>query len=121
MPSIDYRELRRCISMAQVLKLLGFEPIKVRGAQLRGYCPVHSSSTTISVARPKRKERPPFSVNLDKQAYRCFGCGSEGNALKLWASARKLSLYPAALDLCRTLGIRPPLLRNTPLPPFPHI
>jgi DNA primase len=110
MPGIDYRELRRRISIAQVLKLLGFEAITIRGPQLRGYCPVHRNSARIDLVHSKRKERPPFSVNLDKQAYRCFGCGSKGNALKLWASARRLPLHAAALDLCRTLGITPPLL-----------
>jgi DNA primase len=108
MPSIDYRELRRRISMAEVLQLLGFQPIKVRGAQLRGHCPVHGRSA--AVGRPKRTHRPPFSVNLHKQAYQCFECGSKGNALKLWASVHKLPLHPAAFDLCQTLGITPPLL-----------
>src|SRR2546426_10881182 len=99
MPGIDYRELRNRISIAQVLNLLGFEAIKVRGAQLRGYCPVHSNSCTVRARHPRRKERPPFSVNLDTQVYRCFECGSGGNALDLWASTRKPSLYAAALDL----------------------
>jgi DNA primase len=108
MPSIDYRELRRRISMGQVLQLLGFEPIKVRGAQQRGHCPVHGRSACVG--HSKRKQRPPFSVNLDKQAYLCFECGSQGNALKLWASVHKLPLHPAALNLCQTIGIAPPLL-----------
>lgn len=121
MPGIDYRELRRRISIAQILQLLGFEAIKIRGAQLRGYCPVHRNSATIGAVHSKRKERPPFSVNLDKQAYRCFECGSKGNALNLWASARKLPLYAAALDLCRTLGITPPLLPTRTCHRSPHI
>jgi DNA primase len=108
MPSIDYRELRKRISMAQVLRLLRFEPIEVRGAQQRGHCPVHGRSACVSHA--KRKQRPPFSVHLHKQAYQCFECGSKGNTLKLWASVHKLPLYPAALDLCQALGIAPPLL-----------
>lgn len=121
MPGIDYRELRRRISIARVLDLLGFEPVKVRGAQLRGYCPVHRNSATSGVGHCKRKGRPPFSVNLDKQAYRCFECGSQGNALNLWASARQLPLHAAALDLCRTLGIAPPLLRTPTGHHSPHI
>jgi DNA primase len=108
MPSIDFSELRRRISMAQVLGLLGFVPIKVRGAQQRGHCPVHGQSA--SLGRAKRKQSAPFSVNLHKQAYQCFECGSKGNTLKLWASVHKLPLYPAALDLCQALGIAPPLL-----------
>ena len=121
MPGIDFSELRRRISMAQVLRLLGFEPVKVRGAQLRGYCPVHRNSTTSGMVHGKRKDRPPFSVNLDKQAYRCFECGSQGNALNLWACARQLPLYAAALDLCQTLGITPPFLPTRTGYRSPHI
>jgi DNA primase len=113
MPGIDYRELRTRISMAQVLKLLGFQPLKVRGAQLRGYCPVHRVSPRAGVNRRHRqKQLAPFSVDLDKQVYRCFQCGSNGNALDLWASARKLPIYAAAIDLCQALKITPPPLHT---------
>ena len=113
MPGIDYRELRTRISMAQVLKLLGFQPLKVRGAPLRGYCPVHRvSPTACGDYRYRQKHQAPFTVDLDKQVYRCFQCGSEGNALDLWASARRLPTYAAAIDLCQALEITPPPLRT---------
>lgn len=113
MPGIDYRELRTRISMAEVLKLLGFQAITVRGAQLRGCCPVHGVSRTAWVEhRHRQRHLAPFSVNLDKQVYHCFQCGSSGNALDLWASAHRLPLYAAAIDLCQALEITPPPLRT---------
>ena len=113
MPGIDYRELRSRISMAQILKLLAFQAITVRGAQLRGRCPVHRVSPTSCVDHGHWQiNLAPFSVDLDKQVYRCFQCGSRGNALDLWASARKLPIYAAAIDLCQALEITPPPLRT---------
>ena len=108
---LDYHELRARISMPQVLRLLGFEPTKVRGAQWRGRCPVHDSALSLCCGeRIKGREAASFSVHLGKQVYRCFQCGSGGNALDLWAAARRLPLYAAALELCEALGITPPVL-----------
>jgi hypothetical protein len=42
-----------------------------------------------------------FSVHLARQVYRCFACRSHGNALDLWAAARRLDTYRAAINLCR--------------------
>lgn len=113
MPGIDYRELRTRISMTEVLKLLGFRAITVRGAQLRGCCPVHQVSRTACMDyRHRQKQLAPFSVDLDKHVYRCFQCGSKGNALDLWASARRLPIYAAAIDLCQALKLTLPPLRT---------
>lgn len=37
-----------------------------------------------------------FSVNTQRNLYRCFRCGSGDNALELWGNYRELSLYAAA-------------------------
>ncbi len=62
MPGIDFRELRKLVSMAEVLTLLGFEPHERSGVQLRGACPLHESSAGSRV----------FSVNLAKNTFQCF-------------------------------------------------
>lgn len=95
MPGIDYSRLRAEITMQEVLRLLGFQPLSRRGDQLRGPCPVHESASSRSRT---------FSVNLSSQRYYCHQCRSRGNQLDLWAEVRKLPLYEAALDLCRELG-----------------
>jgi DNA primase len=88
--------------MAAVLGLLGFQPRTIHGAQQRGACPLHGSTSGTSRC---------FSVNLDAGMFHCFKCGRSGNnALDLWAHAQRLTPYDAALDLCRRLAIPVPLL-----------
>jgi len=102
MPGIDYHQLRRQVSMAQVLGLIGFQATRRRGPQLRGPCPIPDCCSS---------SRQIFSVHLGRQIYHCFACGAHGNPLDLWAAVRCLPLHPAAIDLCRTAGL--------PLPLFP--
>src|ERR1017187_4837759 len=99
MPGIDFDKLREQIPMKQVLDLLGFRPTQRRGDQWYGACPLHDC----------RSERPRyFSVNVATGRYCCHRCQSQGHQLQLWAAATKLSLYQAALDLCRALGMEVP-------------
>jgi DNA primase len=98
MPGIDYRELRRQITMRKVLDLIGFQPTCRRGPQLRGPCPIPGCRSASD---------RPFSVHLARQVYQCFACGSHGNALDLWAAVRGLSTYEAALDLCHVTMLDP--------------
>lgn len=101
MPGIDFDALRREITMERVLALLGFEPTTRSGPQWRGPCPVHGSTSEGSRS---------FSVNLEAGRYYCHKCHSRGNHLELWAAAKQLPLYEAALDLCRSLGRELPWL-----------
>jgi DNA primase len=104
MPGIDYRQLRRQISMDEVLALLGFQATGRRGDQLRGPCPIPGCRS------PSQR---PFSVHLTRQLYHCFACGSHGNPLDLWSAARQLPLHAAALDLCRAAALVPPRLPHS--------
>lgn len=94
MPGIDFRKVRALVSLGDVLELLGFVPRTSAGDQRRGVCPLHRFASRTSRV---------FSVNLAKNAFRCFQCGAAGNQLDLWAAATKLSLHEAAEDLCRRL------------------
>jgi transposase InsO family protein len=99
-PAIDFAAVRAAITIATVLQLLGCQRHGT-GAQHRGPCPLHGSTSGTSRC---------FSANLDKNAFRCFKCGRQGNALDLWAAAQQLSPYDAALDLCQRLGLPLPTL-----------
>ncbi len=101
MAEVDFRELRRLISMQQVLDLLRFVPAARNGAQLRGPCPLHGSGSDNSGV---------FSVNLAKNTFQCFKCHAAGNHLDLWARATNKRLYEAALDLCRRVNCEVPWL-----------
>jgi DNA primase len=95
MPGVDFQKLRDAITMQEVLDQLGFAATSRTGHQLHGPCPVHRS------ASPRSRS---FSVNLASGRYYCHKCHSHGNPLEHWAAADKLTIYQAALDLCRTLG-----------------
>lgn len=99
MAGVDFLAVRESVSMASVLALLNFSPNGVDGEQYRGPCPIHGSNSPGSRS---------FSVNLAKNAYRCFTCGSAGNQLDLWAKVRGLSLYDAAIDLCERSNVAVP-------------
>ena len=101
LPGIDFAVVRTAVTIAQVLALLGFKPRSDHAGQQRGPCPLHGSTTGTARC---------FSVNLQKQSFHCFKCGRSGNALELWAAAHRLSIYDAAVDLCRRLGITLPRL-----------
>jgi putative transposase len=100
-PVIDFAAVRAALTLSAVLDLLGFRPNSNRGGQQRGPCPLHGS--TLGTTRC-------FSANLQQQTFQCFKCGCSGNALDLWAKATKQSVYDAAIDLCRRLGIALPTL-----------
>lgn len=98
---IDFAELRRIVTIRQVLDLLHWEPVARHGSQLRGPCPVHQSTNPQSRS---------FSVNVEKQVFRCFQpkCEAQGNQLDLYALATGLPILAAAHQLCQRLGIMPP-------------
>ncbi len=109
-PALDFAAVRAAVTLTAVLGLLGFQPRSshgAHGAQQRGPCPLHGSTSATSRC---------FSAHLDKHTFHCFKCGRSGNALDLWAQATRQSVYDAALDLCQRLGIPlptlPPRTRN---------
>lgn len=103
MPGIDFGRLRREITMEEILKLLGFEPLYRIGDQWYGRCPLHD--TTDQGAHS-------FSVNVAIGGYRCHKCDRQGNQLDLWATFTRRPLYPASIALCRVLGREVPWLRR---------
>ena len=103
MPGVDFQAVRSMISIADVLELVQFVPSKSSGSQLRGPCPIHGSSSPRSTT---------FSVNLDRNAYRCFKCGSRGNQLDLWAAVTGVDLHRATITLCEKLQIEVPWIRR---------
>lgn len=95
---IDFTELRRQVTMEQVLRHLGVFGQMRGGTQRRGPCPVHGS---------KHERTRSFSVNLQKHVFQCFHppCAAKGNVLDLWAAVHRLPLHEAALNLAETFGV----------------
>jgi len=96
---IDFVALRRGVSMEQVLRHLGHcDCLRGSGAQHRGPCPVHGPSHAGSRS---------FSVNLERNVFRCFcpECQAKGNVFDLWAAVHGLPLAEAAKHLAQTFGL----------------
>ena len=47
----------------------GYMELKKKGRNFFGLCPFHGEKT------------PSFSVNQEKQIYKCFGCGTGGGVI----------------------------------------
>ena len=103
MPGVDYKAVQSRVPMARVLELLGFVTRGVSGEQLRGPCPVHRSQS------PRSRS---FSVHLAREVCRCFKCGFAGNQIQLWAALNKMTVYEAAVDLCRRAGVEVPWIKR---------
>jgi DNA primase len=109
MTRLDYAATRAQISMARVLGLITYRPCRTVGDQWRGPCPI--------CPPPHHAHGCCFSVNLRKNLFQCFRCHRSGNALDLWVALTQLPLYPATLDLCGKLDLRPVTLENPQPPP----
>ena len=103
---LDYAEIRDHISILRVLELLDWAPVRQRGSQWRGVCPLCCSSASSD------KPQHPFSVHISRNLFRCFRCQCSGNQLDLWAAATGRPLYAATLNLCRRLDTAPTQLKN---------
>jgi DNA primase len=103
MPGVDYRAVQSRVPMAQVLDWLEFVACGVRGEQLRGPCPVHRAQF------PRSRS---FSVPLAREVCRCFRCGFAGNQIQLWAARKDMTVYEAAVDLCRQAGVEVPWIER---------
>jgi putative transposase len=99
--AIDFDAVRAAVTIAAVLQLLGVTAARPQRAQQRGPCPLHGSTSGTSRC---------FSANLKANNFHCFKCGRGGNALDLWAQANQLTIYDAAIDLCRRLNVPLPTL-----------
>ena len=62
--------------------------LKKRGRNFFGLCPFHNEKT------------PSFSVNIEKQIYKCFGCGKGGRTINFIMDVEKLDF----LDAIKYLG-----------------
>ncbi|AKN33661.1 DNA primase [Clostridium carboxidivorans P7] len=60
--------------------------LKRAGRNYSGLCPFHHEKT------------PSFSVSIDKQIYKCFGCGEAGNVITFVMKTKNLS-FPEAVRL----------------------
>ena len=93
-----------------MLELVQFEVVSRWGAQVRGPCPVHGSSSQRSRS---------LAAHLERHCWQCFRCGAKGNALDLYLAVTRLPVHAGALELCARLHLpvpwrAPPAARSPP-------
>lgn len=71
-------------------------PLKKTGKNLMGCCPFHHEKT------------PSFSVNPQKQFYKCFGCGAAGTAIRFVMQYDGLTFPEAVRKLAESVGMEVP-------------
>ena len=103
MSGVHYKTVPWRVPMARVLELLGFVAQDVTGEQLRGPGPVHRSQS------PRSRS---FSVHLAREVCCCFRCGFAGNQIQLWAVLKNMTVYEAAVDLCKQAGVEVPWIER---------
>ena len=69
--------------------------LKKRGRNFFGICPFHDD-----------KKNPLFSVNQDKQIYKCFGCGTGGGSINFIMDIEDLEFTQAVEYLKTYLDIK---------------
>ena len=67
-------------------------PLKRAGAVWKGLCPFHNERT------------PSFTVNPQRQIYKCFGCGAGGGPIRFVQSYENLDFVAAAKKLAERAG-----------------
>ncbi len=72
----------------------GYFPLKRSGPVFKALCPFHQERT------------PSFSVNPQRQIFKCFGCGAGGNAIRFVMTYESLDFVAAAKKLAERAGIR---------------
>ncbi|WP_010236471.1 DNA primase [Clostridium arbusti] len=65
--------------------------LKRTGRNYMGLCPFHNEKS------------PSFSVSVDKQIYKCFGCGEAGNVITFVMKTRNLSFIDAVKVLAERI------------------
>jgi DNA primase len=85
---VDFQVVKKAVSLQAVLDHYGVNWLRKSGDELRGRCPIH-----------KGEGERTLSVNLAKNAFRCYSCRAKGNQLDFVAAMEDCSVRDAALKL----------------------
>ena len=94
---VDFKKVKAAVDIQTVLDHYGIKGLSKHGDELRGACPIHKGS-------PRSKN---FSVNLHKNAFKCFSseCKAKGNVLDFVAAMEHCDVREAALKLAEWFKI----------------
>ena len=94
MARISEQSIEKVRQAADIIDVVSnYVELKQRGRNFFGLCPFHSEKT------------PSFSVNPDKQIYKCFGCGSGGGSINFIMEIENLEFIDAIKSLAQSFNI----------------
>ena len=94
MARISEQTIEKVRSGSDIIEVVqGYVQIKQRGRNFFGLCPFHNEKT------------PSFSVNPDKQIFKCFGCGLGGGVINFIMEIEKLEFKDSVIFLAEHSGI----------------
>jgi DNA primase len=87
MPGIPQETIDRVLESTDIVELIGsFIALKKLGHNFQGLCPFHDDKS------------PSLSVSPEKKIFRCFGCGTSGNAITFLRKHKNLP-FPEAVRM----------------------
>ena len=95
MAYISEQIIEQIRSTADIVEVVsGYEQIKKRGRNFFGLCPFHGEKT------------PSFSVNMERQIYKCFGCGIGGGVINFIMEIEGMEFINALKHLADQYSIK---------------
>jgi DNA primase len=89
--------IQRVLAAHDVVEVVGrFVQLKQAGRAFKALCPFHDEKT------------PSFTVNPDRQSFKCFGCGKGGTVITFVMLHHRLAFPEAVRWLARERGIEVP-------------
>jgi DNA primase len=94
-PLIPPETVEQIIAANDIVEVVsGYFPLKRRGAQYWATCPFHQERSAS------------FSVNSQRQIFKCFGCGAGGSVIRFVMNYENLDFVTAAKKLAERAGIK---------------
>ena len=94
MARISEQTIEKVRSSSDIVEVIqSYVQIKQKGRNFFGKCPFHNEKT------------PSFSVNPDKQIFKCFGCGIGGGVINFIMEIEKLEFKDSIIFLAEHSGI----------------
>ena len=94
MAKISEQSIEQIRNRADIIDIISsYVELKKRGRNFFGLCPFHNEKT------------PSFSVNPDKQIFKCFGCGAGGSSIDFVMEIEKLDFVESIKYLADQYGV----------------
>lgn len=94
MAQLDQSVLDEIRARADIVDIVGqYVVLKRAGHHYKGLCPFHSEKT------------PSFTVNPERQIFKCFGCGAGGDVFRFLMDSQQMGFMDVVHELARQYGV----------------